>query len=95
MVDAFPLEIKLDPEPAKLLGAMEDACAVTEDPDVVRAALDELSWSLLDVTLQAVPIQALARSAALADPYRDGLSQDHQRLLASIRCHAGLDCSGS
>jgi hypothetical protein len=95
MVDAFPLEMKPDPEPAKLLAALEDACAVTGDPDVVRAALGELSWSLLDVTLQAVPGRALARSAALAERHRDALSPEHQRLLAAIRCHAGLDNSGS
>jgi hypothetical protein len=95
MVDAFPLEMKPDPEPVKLLAALEDACAVTEDPDTVRAALDELSWSLLDVALQAAPRQTLARSAALADPHRAGLSPGHQRLLAAIRCRVGLDDSGS
>ena len=58
---------------------------MTEDPDTIRGALDELSWSLLDVTLQAAPTQALARSAAFADPHRHGLSAEHQRLLAAIR----------
>ncbi len=91
MVDAFPLEMRPDPEPVKLLAAMEDACAETEDPDTIRGALDELSWSLLDVTLQAAPTQALARSAAFADPHRGGLSAEHQRLLAAIRRDAGLD----
>ena len=90
MVDAFPLEMKPDPEPGKLLAALEDACATTEDPHVVRAALDELSWSLLDVTLRAAPPRALARSAALADPHRSALSREHQRLLAAIRRDAGL-----
>jgi nucleoside-diphosphate-sugar epimerase len=93
MVDAFPLEMKPDPEPVKLLAALEDACAVTEDPDVVRAAFDELSWSLLDVTLRNAPRQTLARSAAQADPHRAGLSPEHQRLLAAIRRDAGLDSS--
>ena len=64
---------------------------MTEDPDVIRGALDELSWSLLDVTLQAAPTQVLARSAAFADPHRHGLSPEHQRLLAAIRRDAGLD----
>jgi nucleoside-diphosphate-sugar epimerase len=90
MVDAFRLEMKPDPEPGKLLAALEDACAATEDPHVVRAALDELSWSLLDATLGAAPTRALARSAARADPHRAGLSQEHQRLLAAIRRDAGL-----
>ena len=93
MVDAFPLEMKPDPEPGKLLAALEDACAATQEPHVVRAALDELSWSLLDVTLRAAPTRALARSAALADPHRGGLSHEHQRLLAAIRRDAGLGVS--
>jgi nucleoside-diphosphate-sugar epimerase len=93
MVDAFPLEMKPDPVPGKLLAALEDACAATEDPDVVRATLDELSWSLLDVTLQAAPRETLARSAALAGPHRAGLSPEHQQLLAVIRRDAGLDGS--
>jgi nucleoside-diphosphate-sugar epimerase len=89
-VDAFPLEMKPDPEPGKLLSALEDACAATQDPHVVRAALDELSWSLLDVTLRAAPTRVLARSAALADPHRGVLSREHRRLLDAIRRDAGL-----
>ncbi|HEY4463264.1 MAG TPA: polysaccharide biosynthesis protein [Streptosporangiaceae bacterium] len=89
-VDAFPLDMKPDPEPGKLLTALEDACAATQDPHVVRAALDELSWSLLDVTLRAAPTRVLARSAALADPHRGVLSREHQRLLDAIRRDAGL-----
>ncbi|MGP0028065.1 MAG: hypothetical protein ACLPKE_32610 [Streptosporangiaceae bacterium] len=90
MVDAFPLEMRPDPQPVKLLASIDEACEVTEDPDTIRGALDELSWSLLDVTLQAAPTQALARSAAFADPHRHGLSAEHQRLLAAIRRDAGL-----
>ena len=90
MVDAFPLEMRPDPEPVKLLAALEDVCAATDDAETIRGALDELSWSLLDVTLQAAPTQALARSAAFADPHRGGLSAEHQRLLAAIRRDAGL-----
>jgi nucleoside-diphosphate-sugar epimerase len=93
MVDAFPLEMRPDPEPAKLLAALEDACAATGEPHVLRGALDELSWSLLDVTLRVAPTRALARSAALADPHRAGLSREHQRLLAAIRRDAGLGVS--
>jgi nucleoside-diphosphate-sugar epimerase len=90
MVDAFPLEMAHDPQPVKLLAALEDTCETTGDPDAVRAALDELSWSLLDVTLRAAPTAVLARSAALADRHRGGLSPEHQRLLAAISRDAGL-----
>ena len=91
MVDAFPLEMRPDPEPVKLLAALDETCEMTEDADAVREALDELSWSLLDVTLRAAPTQVLARSAAFADPHRQGLSPEHQRLLAAIRRDAGLE----
>lgn len=90
MVDSFPLQVRPDPEPLRLLTALEKVCEVTGDADVVRGALDKLSWSLLDATLAAVPAQTLARSAAFADPYRDGLSPAHQRLLMAIRREAGL-----
>lgn len=90
MVDAFPLVMRPDPAPVKLLAALEETCAVTGEPAVIRGALDDLSWSLLDATLEAVPPQVLARSAALTDPYRHGLSPGHQRMLAAIRRGAGL-----
>jgi len=90
MVDAFPLEMRSDALPGKLLAELEDACTMTENPDTIRAALDDLSWSLLDVTLQAAPAQALARSAAIAGPHSAGLNPEHQRLLAAIRRQAGL-----
>ena len=50
-----------------------------------RGALDELSWSLLDATLQAAPAQVLARSAAIASQHLGEMSPVHQRLLAAIR----------
>ena len=90
MVDAFPLEMRSDPLPGKLLAELEDVCAMTENPDTIRGALDDLSWSLLDVTLQAAPAQTLARSAVIAGPHSGGLNPEHQRLLAAIRRQAGL-----
>ena len=63
---------------------------MTENPDTIRGALDDLSWSLLDVTLQAAPAQTLARSAVIAGPHSGGLNPEHQRLLAAIRRQAGL-----
>jgi nucleoside-diphosphate-sugar epimerase len=90
MVDAFPLEMRSDPLPGKLLAELEDVCAMTENPDPIRGALDDLSWSLLDVTLQAAPAQTLARSAVIAGPHFGGLNPEHQRLLAAIRRQAGL-----
>jgi len=90
MTDSFVLEMAPDPEPGKHLRALAEVCEMTQDPGIVRSALDDLSWSLLDVTLSAAPTSALARSAAMADPHRDGLGPAHQRILTAIRLHAGL-----
>jgi len=90
MTDSFLLEMASDPEPGKHLRALAQICELTQDPQIVRSALDDLSWSLLDVALSAAPAAALARSAALADPHRSGLGPAHQRILAAIRLHAGL-----
>ncbi len=85
--DAFPLEVAPVPEAAERLQALNDVCARTQRPGRVRAALDELSWSLLDATLKAVPCQALARAAGLTAPHRDSLNAEHRRLLAAIEHH--------
>jgi nucleoside-diphosphate-sugar epimerase len=90
MTDSFVLEMASDPEPGKHLRALAQICEMTQDPDIVRSALDDLSWSLLDVTLSAASAPALARSAAMAQPYWNGLGPAHQRILTAIRRHAGL-----
>jgi hypothetical protein len=43
----------------KLLAALDCVCGRTREAAPVRAALDELSWSLLDATLGAVSRTAL------------------------------------
>jgi hypothetical protein len=60
VADAFPLEIPSSPTLDDRLLALEDACARTREPGAVRAALDDLSWSLLYATLAAVPRRTLA-----------------------------------
>ncbi len=94
MVDASRLEFGRGPEPVSALAGLEDVCARTEDPDAVRGALSELSWSLLDAALGAAPRQALARAAALAGSYQHSLRLDHQRVLAAIQLHAGQVSQG-
>ena len=88
--DAFQFEVAPVPGLAERMQALEDVCARTQQPGPVRAALDELSWSLLDATLRAVPCQALARAARLTAPYRDSLNAGHRRLLAAIEYHAAV-----
>jgi nucleoside-diphosphate-sugar epimerase len=88
--DAFPLEVAPVPEVAERMQALDEVCARTHLPGPVRAALDELSWSLLDATLKAVPCQALVRAAALIAPHRDSLNAEHRRLLAVIEHHMAV-----
>jgi hypothetical protein len=83
-VDAFPLEMARGPFPAALLMALEETCARTQDPAEVRAALDDLSWSLLVATLEAVPHRVLERAVKLCEPHRATLNGEHARMLAAI-----------
>ncbi len=88
MVDACQLDYGISPRPEAAMAELDLVCSQTEDATVVRAALDRLSWSLLDSALDAVPGPALARSAALAASYQDRLRPDHRRVLAAIRARA-------
>ena len=88
LVDAFRLDMAPDPAPPKLLAALEAVCERTQDPDVVRYALDELTWSLLDATLGAASPPALARSAALVSRHEHALSPAHRRVMEAIRSSA-------
>jgi len=54
----------------------------------VRAALDELSWSLLDATLGAVSRTALDRSAKLICRHEEAMTPTHRRITSAIRDHA-------
>ena len=92
--DAFPMEVAADPGLDERMLALGDVCARTQEPARVRAALDELSWTLLDATLKAVPHQALVRAARLTVPHRGSLSAEHRRMLAAIeRCAAVSESS--
>ena len=88
--DAFALEVASSPALDEGMLALEDACARTREPGAVRAALDDLSWSLLDATLEVVPREVLARAARLTAPHRIGLNAEHQRMLTAIERHAAV-----
>jgi len=88
LVDAFRVEMGPEPRAAKLLTALAGVCERTQDPAVVRSALNELSWSLLDATLLAAPRKALSRTAAMAERHGDSLCADHRRVLEAIQDHA-------
>jgi nucleoside-diphosphate-sugar epimerase len=56
------------------------------DEDAVRAALDALSWNLLDVTLSDVPPAQLTRSARLVSACgEEALEPAHRRVLDALR----------
>jgi hypothetical protein len=82
--DAFPLAMAAQPELDEQLLALSRACAATETPAVLRATLDDLSWSLLDATLSEVAQPVLARTAQLAARHKATLTPEHQRLLAAV-----------
>lgn len=88
MVDAFALKMTPDPQADKLLNSVEEVCERTTEPEAVRGAVTELSWTLLDAALAAAPGKALARAAAAVRPHEGYLSPDHQRVLEAIRDHA-------
>jgi nucleoside-diphosphate-sugar epimerase len=84
MVDGFRVEIARDQGAVKRLAALTEICERTADPAAVRGLLNELSWSLLDATLRAVPGPRLARCAELAERGGD-LAGDHARVLRAIK----------
>ena len=88
MLDAFRVDFAPEPRAVKLLTTLAEACDRTQDPDVVRGVLNELSWSLLDCTLRAAPREALARAAATAQRHGDSLCAHHRRVLDAVRDHA-------
>lgn len=72
----------------KALIALSGACDRTKDPDVIRAAMDEMSWAVLDAALHEVPGPVLLRSAAQAQRQPE-LSPVHRRVLQAIQLAAG------
>ena len=89
-VDAFPLIVTPSAELQQRLQALDEACQSTEDPAVLRPALDQLSWTLLDATLGAVAQPVLARAAQLTAKHQGGLIPEHQRMLTAIMREAGI-----
>jgi hypothetical protein len=94
-VDTFRLEFAPDPRLWKQVSALEVCCDRTRDPVVLRGALDELSWSLLNATLRAAPAAAVARSATLAKAHWDTLNPSHRRVLQTICDLSGGHAAGA
>jgi nucleoside-diphosphate-sugar epimerase len=88
-VDAFRLEFAPDTRRGKLLLALDSCCEYSRDPGLVRGALCELSWSLLDGTLRAAPPGVLGRSAVIAKAHWDTMTPEHRQVLDAICGVAG------
>ena len=88
LVDGFRLDMAPEPVGPKLLAALEAVCERTQDPDTVRHALDDLSWSVLDATLGAAARPALDRSAKLVRRHEDAMKPVHRRVMDAIKSHA-------
>jgi nucleoside-diphosphate-sugar epimerase len=88
-IDGCPVRFDYSRAPPGLLAAVEQTCAATTGRQAVCAALDQLSWRVLDGALAALPQPVLARVASLTAPHQDQLSGDHARMLDMIRQHAG------
>lgn len=91
MVDAFRLDMTPDQVAPKLLAALEAVCERTEDPDAVRHALDDLSWSVLDATLGAAARPALTRSSKLVVQHEHAMTPVHRRVTEAIKSHSTAD----
>jgi nucleoside-diphosphate-sugar epimerase len=87
MVDAFRLEMAPDTVSPKLLAALDCVCGRTQDAAEVRAAVDDLSWSLLDAALGAASRTALDRSARLIWQHEQTMTPAHHRVAEAIRSH--------
>jgi FlaA1/EpsC-like NDP-sugar epimerase len=83
-VDACTAAHDFSQVPEETLLRLELASQAGEEGPL-RAALDELSWQILDSTLAALPQQTLIRAAQLTEPHEAGLSCDHKNMLAAIR----------
>jgi nucleoside-diphosphate-sugar epimerase len=88
LIDGFRLEMAPDSAAPKLLSVLEGVCERTQDPDAVRHALDDLSWSMLDATLAAADRRAIARTVSLITQHRHTLSPVHRRVMQAVMDHA-------
>jgi hypothetical protein len=80
MTDVFEAGFAPEPRAAELSAELAAICGETDDPQRVRAALRELSWSLLDGTLAVAPPEALTRAARIAGRHAATLTADHRQI---------------
>jgi nucleoside-diphosphate-sugar epimerase len=88
-VDTFAMAAEHSSPAVKALIELNWECEQTRDPDVIRAALDEMSWAVLDAALHEVPRETLLRSARTAQRHDGSLCDVHRRVLEAILAAAG------
>ena len=86
--DTFRMDMAAEPRAVKMLNTLVDICNGTQNPEIVRGALNEMSWAVLDATLRAAPHRLLMRAAAIAEQHSDSLGTSHKQVLAIIKDHA-------
>ena len=64
--------------------ALQETCAKTRDPELIRNELDALSWSVFDATLDTIPIDALLRILDSGISRDDPEGMAHPRILTAI-----------
>jgi nucleoside-diphosphate-sugar epimerase len=87
-VDAFPVRLTPNVGREELLEKLESVCDSTQEPSAIRCALNALSWSLLEGSIEAVPHEVLASAARRAARHRDRLNAEQKRLLVIIESYA-------
>jgi len=88
MTDAFVAAVEPGPRTDELFEKLAALCDGDDTPDAARAALQELSWSVLDATLAAVPPPLLNKIARITERHTATLIPDHQRILDAIKNRA-------
>jgi nucleoside-diphosphate-sugar epimerase len=93
-VDSFQLQIPWTSTAGKAFTTLKETCDMRNSSDCeIRAALDRLSWVLLDSTLSAADQAALARSARQALRHSEFLTPAHQRIVGAICGNVQLEAA--
>jgi nucleoside-diphosphate-sugar epimerase len=83
-VDTARLQFAADQRLPKHLKALAEDCECPRSPAWLRERLSDLSWSLLDATLRAVPPEALRRCAIRTRRHWDSMPPEQRRILEAV-----------
>lgn len=83
-VDIFPRRPVTGVRLEERFLALQETCAKTRDPELIRGELDALSWAIFEATLDTVPVDALLRVHDSKISRNDPEGAAHPRILAAI-----------